>query len=60
MIIEGRDMNEACEQRTNPATIEVDNIPGLGSVTVRWIVSGGKNYTIKVDSRKGGCFSRQK
>lgn len=60
MIVEDRDMNEAREQKTNPATLEVENIPGLGSVTVRWIVSGGKNYTIKVDSRKGGVVSRQK
>lgn len=60
MIVEDRDMNEAREQKTNPAVIEVDNIPGLGSVTVRWIVSGGKNYTVKVDSRKGGVASRTK
>jgi hypothetical protein len=60
MIVEDRDMNEAREQKTNPATIEVENIPGLGSVTVRWIVSGGKNYTVKVDSKKGGVASRQK
>lgn len=60
MVVEDRDMNEAREQKTNPATIEVENIPGLGSVTVRWIVSGGKNYTVKVDSKKGGVASRQK
>jgi hypothetical protein len=60
MIVEDRDMNEAREQKTNPATIEVENIPGLGSVTVRWIVSGGKNYTVKVDSKKGGVTSRKK
>lgn len=60
MVVEDRDMNKAREQKNNPQVIEVDNIPGLGSVTVRWIVSGGKNYTIKVDSRKGGVVSRQK
>ena len=60
MIVEDRDMNEAHEQKTNPSTIEVENIPGMESVTVRWIVSGGKNYTIKVDSKKGGVTSRQK
>jgi hypothetical protein len=60
MIVEDRDMNEAREQKTNPATIEVENIPGLGSVTVRWIVSGGKNYTVKVDSKKGGVALRKK
>lgn len=60
MVVEDRDMNKAREQQMNPQVIEVDNIPGLGSVTVRWIVSGGKNYTIKVDSKKGGVVSRQK
>jgi hypothetical protein len=60
MIVEDRDMNEAREQKTNPATLSVENIPGLGSVTVRWIVNGSKNYTIKVDSRKGGVTVRQK
>lgn len=60
MIVEDRDMNRAREQKNNPQVIEVDNIPGLGSVTVRWIVSGGKNYMIKVDSRKGGVTARQK
>lgn len=60
MIVENRDMNLATEQKNNPATLEVSNIPGLGSVTVRWIISGGKNYSIKVDSRKGGVVTRQK
>lgn len=60
MIVEDRDMNEAREQKINPQTLEVENIRGLGSVTVRWIVSGGKNYTVKVDSKKGGVVSRQK
>jgi hypothetical protein len=60
MVVENRDMNIATEQKMNPTVIEVGNIPGLGSVTVRWIISGGKNYTIKVDSKKGGVTSRQK
>lgn len=60
MRVQNRDMNVTVEQKVNPQTIEVPNIPGLGSVTVRWIISGGKNYTIKVDSKKGGVASRQK
>lgn len=60
MVVENRDLNMAREQKNNPATLEVSNIPGMGSVTVRWIVSGGKNYTIKVDSKKGGVVSKQK
>lgn len=60
MVVENRDLNIAREQKNNPSTLEVSNIPGMGSVTVRWIVSGGKNYTIKVDSKKGGVVSKQK
>lgn len=60
MVVENRDLNMAREQKNNPATLEVSNIPGMGSVTVRWIVSGGKNYTIKVDSRKGGVVTKSK
>jgi hypothetical protein len=60
MVVENRDLNIAREQKNNPATLEVSNIPGMGSVTVRWIVSGGKDYTIKVDSKKGGVVSKQK
>lgn len=60
MKVENRDLNITTEQKNNPATIEVENIPGLGSVTVRWIISGGKNYSIKVDSRKGGVVTKRK
>ncbi|MBX2966453.1 MAG: peptidase M14 [Cyclobacteriaceae bacterium] len=60
MVVENRDHNIAREQKNNPNVLEVNNIPGMGSVTVRWIVSGAKNYTIKVDSRKGGVVTRGK
>jgi len=60
MIVENVDMNQTTEQKNNPATIEVENIPGMSAVTVRWIVSGGTKYSIKVDSRKGGVVSKQK
>ncbi len=60
MLVQNRDLNITKEQKNNPAVMEVNNIPGLGSVTVRWIVSGTKGYTIKVDSRKGGVVSKQK
>ena len=60
MQVENADLNITREQKTNPARIEVESIPGLGSVTVRWIVSGSGNYTIKVDSKKGGVAVRQK
>jgi hypothetical protein len=60
MQVENADLNITREQKTNPARIEVESIPGLGSVTVRWIVSGSGNYTIKVDSKKGGVAVKQK
>lgn len=60
IIVENQDLNQTTEQKRNPAVLEVDNIPGLGTVTVRWIVSGAKSYTVKVDSRKGGVTTKQK
>jgi hypothetical protein len=47
-------------QDNNPSTIEVDNIPGLGTVTVKWIVEGKGKYTVNVDSKKGGIATNTK
>lgn len=60
MQVENRDLNLSREQEQNPGTIEVANIPGLGSVTVKWIVQGGGKYTVSVDSKKGGTVSASK
>jgi len=60
MQVENRDLNLSKEQEQNPGTIEVPNIPGLGSVTVKWIVQGGGKYTVSVDSKKGGTVSASK
>ena len=60
MLVDNRNPNATIEQRNNPQTIEVDNIPGQGYVTVRWIVQGNEKYTITVDSKKGGLVSRSK
>lgn len=60
MVVDNRDLNITTEQKNNPATVEVTNIPGQGTVTVRWIVQGSGKYTIAVDSRKGGQVSRTK
>lgn len=54
MVVENKDLNITREQKNDPATIAVENIPGLGSVVVRWIVQGNSRYTITVDSKKGG------
>lgn len=58
MRVINRDMNLTEEQAFNPAQVEVENIPGMGAVTVRWIISGAKKYTIRVDSAKGGVVTR--
>ncbi|HNR73560.1 MAG TPA: peptidase M14, partial [Cyclobacteriaceae bacterium] len=60
MLVINNDLNITTEQKNNPAVLEVANIPGLGSTTVRWIISSSKGYTIKVDSRKGGVVSKRK
>ncbi|HLO79389.1 MAG TPA: M14 family metallopeptidase [Chitinophagaceae bacterium] len=58
MVVENADLNISTEQKNDPANIQVRNIPGLGAVTVRWIVQGGGKYTVTVDSRKGGKIVR--
>lgn len=60
MIVENADLNITTEQKVNPETIRVNNIPGLSSVTVRWIVQGSGKYTVTVDSKKGGSSSKSK
>jgi hypothetical protein len=58
MTVDNRNPTAATEQKNNPATVEVSNIPGLSYVTVRWIVQGTGNYNITVDSKKGGKVNR--
>lgn len=60
MIVENADLNISAEQKNDPANILLRNIPGLGFVTVRWIVQGTGKYTVTVDSQKGGTVSRSK
>ena len=60
MVVENEDFNKVVEQTENPEKIQVANIPGMKSVKVRWLVSGGRNYQIKVDSAKGGIAEWKK
>jgi hypothetical protein len=60
MVVENSDLNITTEQKTDPATIAIRNIPGLGTVTVRWIIQGSGKYTVTVDSKKGGMVSKVK
>lgn len=60
MTVDNFNPAAATEQKNNPQTVEVANIPGLGQVTVRWLVQGSGKVTIAVDSRKGGAVSKSK
>lgn len=58
-VLENRWLGIMKEQKRNPERLEIENIPGMGSVVVRWIVEGGSTYTVKVDSEKGGKAERK-
>ncbi|HYE53510.1 MAG TPA: hypothetical protein VD996_01655, partial [Chitinophagaceae bacterium] len=60
MVVDNPDLGITTEQRNNPQTIQVANIPGLNDITVRWIVQGSGKYTVTVDSKKGGTVTRTK
>lgn len=60
MIVDNADLNITTEQKNDPATIQVQNIPGLDKITVRWIVQGAGKYSVVVDSRKGGTVVKNK
>lgn len=60
MVVENADLNITSEQKTNPETISVNNIPGLSTVKVRWIIQGSGKYTVTADSRKGGTAVKTK
>ncbi len=60
MVVENADFTIVKEQKNNPEKIAVANIPGMGIVKVRWIITGSGNYTISVDSAKGGVVEWKK
>lgn len=53
-MVDDEDTKKFTEQKNSPEKISVRNIPGMSSAKVRWIVSSGSNYSISVDSAKGG------
>jgi hypothetical protein len=59
MILTDRDNNIGAEQKRKPERIEIANVAGYQHVDVRWIVSGGSRYTIRVESVKGGIAEAQ-
>ena len=58
MIVKNRDLNVVEEQQYNPGVIEVENISGMSTVTVKWIVKDAGKLSVEVDSVKGGKLSR--
>ena len=54
MIVLNKDMKLTREQSYTPQQIEIENIPGMSAITIRWIVTGNTNYSIMIDSEKGG------
>ncbi len=58
MVVNNEDRNFTTEQKVNPQKLELANIPGNSVVKVRWIVYGKGDYTITVDSAKGGLVTR--
>jgi murein tripeptide amidase MpaA len=54
MILEDRFLGIGREQRLHPEKLELETIPGMGAVMVRWIVDGKGPFTVLVDSEKGG------
>jgi hypothetical protein len=60
MLVTNEDFGVTVEQKMNPEKLKVKNIPGNSIVKVRWIIKGNSNYTITIDSEKGGLHSRTK
>jgi hypothetical protein len=60
MLVTDEDFGVTQEQKNHPEKLEVQNIPGNAIVKVRWIVKGNSDYSIHVDSEKGGLASYQK
>lgn len=56
-IVEDPLQDISVEQERDPRTLEVQNIPGMGTATVRWIVRGNGPFTVTVRSPKGGVHS---
>ncbi len=56
-IVQNRYLNLATEQKLNPQKLLIDNVPGMGSVNLRWLVRGKGPFTVSVNSEKGGFAS---
>ncbi len=57
VVLENRMLGIGTEQKRNPERLDVETIPGMGTVSVRWIVEGKGPFTVSVDSKKGGTHT---
>lgn len=46
---------EAVKRR--PERLEIDTVPGMGTVRVQFVVSGTGPFTLRLDSSKGGLVT---
>jgi hypothetical protein len=56
-LLQNRFFGIAQEQKHHPERLEVENVPGMNAVYVRWIVRGTGPFTVTIDSEKGGLNS---
>jgi hypothetical protein len=56
-VLQNRFTGLAQEQKRHPEQLEVENVPGMNAVYVRWIVRGSGPFTVTIDSEKGGMHS---
>jgi hypothetical protein len=61
MRVLNRDTGDAEEQEFRPERLAIDNISGLSTVDVRWIVKADDNtpLTIRIESAKGGMVTHE-
>jgi len=61
MRLLNRDTGDAQEQEFRPERVAIDNISGLSTVDVRWIVKANENtpLTIRIESEKGGTITHE-
>jgi len=57
LLVSGQNLDVFTEQRRNPERMEIPNIRGNSTVTIKWIVSSGSKFTVRVESVKGGRSS---
>lgn len=50
---------DAKPQKQRPERLEIDNVPGMGAVYVRWLIEGEGPYTVTIRSCKGGLDKRR-